>query len=407
MGSGNFKIGDIATITCRRHGHGFVIGEDVRITQVLSDHYRAEPVNAHPVAGPYVKDSELKPKNRITTIIYLKDRETIAILKDGDKVIKSAKAICNPNDEFNAEYGAKLAFARLLGLGEQVTEILLNGVKEFREDGNFKARCVESSDSGLTVGKIYEFKNGYSNWNDGTRLPQFKKNGISRFRSFADLEKWFDVKGISKFEEVIERSIPSGLPTTAPQVFDWDGFKSGKFAVHCDTEEKAKSFLWECENQGMLWKCGEKPTIRTRWETYNKLTCYSCIRDKGKLTYGDIPFHESNRPVIDYTPNFHEVKRPAKVGEWIKVVNANRVPTTNGKNDYKNGDILKVLDTEWSGNKPRYADGYGDNGYARILNYEEYVVLESIAPATEEPKPLDLSGISMDVLFEELRKRVK
>lgn len=64
-----------------------------------------------------------------STIIYCKGRETIAILKDGDKVIKSAKAICNPKDEFNAEYGAKLAFARLYGLDEQVTEILLDGIK--------------------------------------------------------------------------------------------------------------------------------------------------------------------------------------------------------------------------------------------------------------------------------------
>lgn len=41
---------------------------------------------------------------------------THAILKENGKVAKRSKAICSPQDEFNFEYGAKLAFDRLFGI---------------------------------------------------------------------------------------------------------------------------------------------------------------------------------------------------------------------------------------------------------------------------------------------------
>ena len=50
-----------------------------------------------------------------TIIIHVKDNETIATLKQGKEVIKSAKAKCSPTDEFNFEIGARLAFERLVG----------------------------------------------------------------------------------------------------------------------------------------------------------------------------------------------------------------------------------------------------------------------------------------------------
>ena len=56
--------------------------------------------------------------------------------------------------------------------------------------------------------------------------------------------------------------------------FNWENFKNGKIAVHCDTEEKAKDFLKECEKQGMKWVCGDKATHHTRYKRYKEKTAY-------------------------------------------------------------------------------------------------------------------------------------
>jgi hypothetical protein len=48
-------------------------------------------------------------------VIHTEDNETIATLKQGKQVIKSAKAKCNPTDEFDFGIGGKLAFERLFG----------------------------------------------------------------------------------------------------------------------------------------------------------------------------------------------------------------------------------------------------------------------------------------------------
>ena len=47
-------------------------------------------------------------------VIITDGMETVAKLYDGKKVIKRATAKCSPNDEFNFETGAKIAFERLI-----------------------------------------------------------------------------------------------------------------------------------------------------------------------------------------------------------------------------------------------------------------------------------------------------
>ena len=70
-----------------------------------------------------------------------------------------------------------------------------------------------------------------------------------------------------------------------------------------------------------------------------------------------------------------EVKRKAEAGERVKVVDASSVPVTGGKPEYKNGDILTVIGI-YHDSQARYAEGAADNGKARVLNPDEYVVLE-------------------------------
>lgn len=59
--------------------------------------------------------SDIKPLNNQTIAIYSKGLETIALLKEGKKVIKKATAKCNPSDTYDFNIGARLAFSRLVG----------------------------------------------------------------------------------------------------------------------------------------------------------------------------------------------------------------------------------------------------------------------------------------------------
>lgn len=68
-------------------------------------------------------------------------------------------------------------------------------------------------------------------------------------------------------------------------MFDWDRFKNGKIAVHCDTEEKANDFLKECNKQGITWTDGDKTTKMNCWIWYEKDTSYACSDGKSKLTF--------------------------------------------------------------------------------------------------------------------------
>lgn len=68
-------------------------------------------------------------------------------------------------------------------------------------------------------------------------------------------------------------------------MLDWDRFKNGKIAVHCDTEEKANDFLKECNKQGITWTDGDKTTEINCWFWYEKDTSYACSDGKSKLTF--------------------------------------------------------------------------------------------------------------------------
>jgi hypothetical protein len=205
---------------------------------------------------------KLIEKHAPTIVIYPKGTDTIAILKDGNKVVKSAKAMCNPTDTYDFNIGAKLAFERLMG----------EEVKQPKADGNFTVRCVKDHMPGdyLTAGKIYSFIDGRITYDSGLRGCEY-----SSFKQY-------------------------------------------------------------------------------KRENTNLGACLILISDEVK-----------------------EVKRTARAGEYIKVVDARDVPCTNNKPEYKNGDILKVISAS---HQARYANGSASNSFERVLNTEEYVVLENYKP---------------------------
>lgn len=79
-----------------------------------------------------VKWSDIKKGNsKEEIIIYKNDREVVALHKENGKTVKSAKAICCPEDKFSFNVGAKLAFDRLTNSKTSRHEHLSFNVGEF------------------------------------------------------------------------------------------------------------------------------------------------------------------------------------------------------------------------------------------------------------------------------------
>lgn len=72
-------------------------------------------------------------------------------------------------------------------------------------------------------------------------------------------------------------------------------------AVHCDTEEKAKKFLQECENRGLEWIDGDSPmtNISNIWHINMEYTCYA-IKNY-VITYENVEYFKIVRyELIEY-----------------------------------------------------------------------------------------------------------
>ena len=71
-----------------------------------------------------------------------------------------------------------------------------------------------------------------------------------------------------------------------------------------------------------------------------------------------------------------EVKRHAKVGEYIKIVNCNDIM----EHGYKNEDIFKVVEVNGSDTVNGVSEIYNNEDYAWCFEDSEYVVLEDYKP---------------------------
>lgn len=158
--------------------------------------------------GWYCPDDILEPVHDNSKIVITTDgKTTTAKMYDGKKFIKSAKAVCSPDDEFNFERGAGIAISRLFEWefvpDDEVKETLLN-----------TKICIIEGDEHLKTGHIYEIV-------DGEFQCDVIGNGTSstfpigfRFRSIDEVEMYLSHKHNSncshfsttpiKFIEVVE-----------------------------------------------------------------------------------------------------------------------------------------------------------------------------------------------------------
>lgn len=110
-------------------------------------------------------------------VITTDGKTTTAKLYDGKKFIKEAKAKCSPEDKFDFETGAEIAFSRLMnGRMNGVIDRLVDKVKELKQNRPFSGRAVFLNDDTTVIkkGKIYEFKDGQCKCDYGWKVPLTK-----------------------------------------------------------------------------------------------------------------------------------------------------------------------------------------------------------------------------------------
>lgn len=152
-----YKVGDKVRIVSKWEdgfGQGSIdvwLGKVMTIKKVFKDFDGTIMYKMKEDNGKWVwNDADIAGLACEKKIVITSDGEkTLARFYDGKKVVKTATAKCSPDDEFDFETGATIAFERLFGSEEK------EGPKHF----NGKAVCVDEH-LGFTVGKIYEFVNG-------------------------------------------------------------------------------------------------------------------------------------------------------------------------------------------------------------------------------------------------------
>lgn len=103
--------------------------------------------------------------------------------------------------------------------------------------------------------------------------------------------------------------------------------RTGKVAYLCKTEELAKEFLKECDEQGIVWWNSKKKASDELNYNYGAATCY-CVDDEG-LAYGSNNFLKmKGYNIIEYKGKaLNDVMSPALVTK-VKDVTESKIKTT-------------------------------------------------------------------------------
>lgn len=264
-----------------------------------------------------------------------------------------------------------------------------------------KFLCITSYESGhwLTKGKIYELdREGQIEYDDGFESYWDDKN----FFHTDDLGHSIPILGSLLVELKEEQEV---LPTHTPT------FKKGDF-VRVIGNTNSNNY-----------KIGEIVLL-----TSNAIK----LTYKGSYFFHTIKFSAEPNAINSSAVrmcdmeklNVKEVKRMAKPGEIIKIVNPTTIPYTDGRPDYKKGDYLEVIKPEKRDNFAEGACRYSSSDYSKdlrekIVNSEEYVVLEfsNAAPILkksfciygEEPLKVEtlLKDFKSSDLIAEIKRRME
>ena len=194
-----YKVGDKVRIVskwtteCNQNPLGYMdkwLGKVMTIRAIEGDMYRMKEDIHESLLGWCWNEATISGLAYNHKIVITTDgKETLARLYEGNKVIKSAVAKCSPEEEFDFETGARIAFDRLVG-------------KPIEEKANYyngKVVCVDNfgNETAYTVGKIYQFKDGeFVNDLGDTSIWYCCK----KFKTFEEWQRFTS----SKFIEVVE-----------------------------------------------------------------------------------------------------------------------------------------------------------------------------------------------------------
>lgn len=122
--------------------------------------------------------------------------------------------------------------------------------------------------------------------------------------------------------------------------FNWDDFKNKKIVVKCNTEEKAKDFLKECEKQGLEWFDGK---ATSRFYYYDGI-CYVYKYDGNDyIQYSSEGFYSINGyEVIEWEINKMHYDREYTIQELFNFKEETKFKADNGISYYiKDDDLFK------------------------------------------------------------------
>jgi hypothetical protein len=331
--NGNFKIGNRVKVTKTHWRNGDLDGKTGIVKEIRGLDFGIEFDNffdghncngsAKTHQGYYIAAPDLELiKENLIIVIRQSNNETIAEIKEGKTVIKSAKATCCPTDTYNFETGARLAFDRLLG-------------KEIKKD-----ETIYSHGGGLA-------------WVNGGWVPVRKK----------EEPKPYTIVKQDKYEVGDKVKIVDKTPADA------------------------------CFGTGMGKWLGKIMTVRRNKYPYEmEEDAGECVTNDNKYLGWNWHQNAIEGKVIEAT--YREVSRPAKVGELIKIVKAEK----GWHEGYDNGAVFKVEEML----KNREGCGIIAKPYHVIAH--EYVVLENYTP---EPKEKTIADFTDDEVMADVARRLK
>ena len=321
-------------------------------------------------------ESMIKKKVEAETIVIKSDGKTVTAYRGKEKGV----AICSPEDEFDLYTGASIALGRLFGEDKKhhSYSFPMKGTLnvEFDDDKmsgsiKFDAPTAEAS----MKEKKTDIPVTYVRLTDSDVITSAKDTHKEQPKQFKPGDK---VRIVS--------TRPDRDACWTSKMDKWLGKVMTIRDLYTDLVyhmEEDREEWYGCCGEGFLWK---KDWIEKKVD--NKLyglgdyTLLKSVGDSAKSAKDAIDGLTYAWGVVDEPqskPEVKEVKRTAKVGEWIKVVNP------IGDTAYAEGDIYKVtkvrtgvLGIEWAHVNKLYK-----NGNSVFISADEYVVLEGYEP----PKP--------------------
>lgn len=230
-----------------------------------------------------------------TKVVILRNGNTVTATQyvDGEKR-GTGVAKCCPEDTFDFAFGAKLALERLF------TES--NGVAKTRFDWfTFGDGKISVQVNRETIDDFLQHceEKGFF-WRCGKPATKFNPFVIYD-DSCEDVQKLIRLTNCEPKENIwisvdegklrFETDVPESEIFVWAKLFDWEAFKNAKLTVRL-TKENEKSFLKAAENNGCMWRAGQKPT---KWAPGKEMFYLDCAGSG----YGRLGWSSTNRDGLE------------------------------------------------------------------------------------------------------------